>query len=78
MFLPKAAKRPNLRGFLCTKDASVYLGLSHRTLEKFRLTGAGPVFHKFGRRVLYSPEDLEQFAAERRRISTSDPGSQGF
>ena len=60
--------------FYLTREASEYLGLSHRTLEKFRVAGGGPPFHKFGRRVLYSREDLDGWAASRRRRSTSDPG----
>ena len=60
--------------YLDTKKAARYLGLSNRTLEKFRLTGEGPVFRKFGRRCLYSLNDLEAWAESRRRRSTSDLG----
>lgn len=63
-----------VRQFLPTTEAANVLGLSPRTLEKFRLTGEGPAFHKFGRRCLYQMADLEAWAAGRRRRSTSDPG----
>jgi hypothetical protein len=54
-----------------THDAAAFLGLSGRTLEKHRCTGTGPVFRKLGGRVVYAIEDLETWAAERRRSSTS-------
>ena len=62
--------------FLRTHDAAAFLGLSGRTLEKHRCTGTGPVFRKLGGRVVYAIEDLEAWAADRRRNSTSDPGPQ--
>ena len=61
--------------YMTTKQAAAYLGLSHRTLESYRSKGGGPVFHYFGRRVLYLLDDLRAWAAERRRSSTSDNGS---
>ena len=60
--------------FVRTHDAAAFLGLSGRTLEKHRCTGTGPVFRKLGGRVVYAIEDLEAWAAERARNSTSDPG----
>jgi hypothetical protein len=59
---------------LRTHDAAAFLGLSGRTLEKHRCTGTGPVFRKLGGRVVYAIDDLEAWAAERARNSTSDPG----
>ena len=60
--------------FLPTPKAASYLGLSPRTLEKFRVMGGGPAYHKFGRRVLYAFEDLEAWTEGTRRRSTSDRG----
>lgn len=60
--------------YLPTIHASEYLNISPRTLEKYRVVGGGPAFHKFGRRVLYCLKDLEDWAGSRRRRSTSDPG----
>jgi hypothetical protein len=57
-----------------THEAAAFLGLSGRTLEKHRCTGTGPVFRKLGGRVVYAIEDLEAWAAERSRKSTSDSG----
>ena len=62
--------------FVRTPDAAAFLGLSGRTLEKHRCTGTGPVFRKLGGRVVYAIDDLEAWAAERTRNSTSHPGSQ--
>lgn len=62
--------------FLRTHDAAAFLGLSGRTLEKHRCTGTGPIFRKLGGRVVYAIDDLEAWAAERARNSTSDPGPQ--
>jgi hypothetical protein len=60
--------------FFHTIKAAEYLGISPRTLEKFRVIGGGPTFHKFGSRVLYCLGDLDSWAAARRRNSTSDSG----
>lgn len=60
--------------YLSTPQAAQYLGLSPRTLEKMRVIGGGPLFHKFGRRVLYQEADLATWAESKRRRSTSDPG----
>lgn len=62
--------------FLRTHDAAAFLGLSGRTLEKHRCTGTGPIFRKLGGRVVYAIDDLEAWAADRARNSTSDPGPQ--
>lgn len=59
--------------FLSNVEAAVFLKLSPRTLEKMRVIGGGPRFRKFGRRVLYKLNDLEQWADGRACESTSDP-----
>jgi excisionase family DNA binding protein len=58
--------------YLTTREAAGLLRLSHRTLEKHRVIGGGPRFHKFGRRVLYALEDLESWANARSFEMTSD------
>jgi len=60
--------------YMGTREAAAFLGLSPRTLDRYRVTGEGPAFHKFGTRVRYARADLEKWAAERRRTSTSDDG----
>jgi hypothetical protein len=63
---------PN-RAVLRTKAAAKYLGLSESTLEKYRLTGEGPIYHKAGPKiVIYRPEDLDKWLNARRRRSTSE------
>ena len=61
--------------YLTTRRAAAYLGLSARTLDRYRVSGDGPVFHRFGGRVRYLRADLDDWAATRRRRSTSDDGT---
>ena len=65
----------NGSSYLSTREAAEWLGLSPRTLDRYRVTGEGPVFHSFGSRVRYLLADLEAWAQARRRTSTSDDGS---
>ena len=58
--------------YLGTREAAAILGLSPRTLDRYRVTGEGPAFHKFGRRIRYARADLEDWAGARRMTSTSD------
>ncbi len=60
---------------LNTREAAAWLNLSPRTLDRCRVSGAGPVFHRIGGRVRYLIADLETWAAGRRRVSTSDDGT---
>ena len=54
------------------KGAADFLGVSPRTLEKWRVAGGGPVFRKLGRRLVrYELSDLETFAGRDQRTSTS-------
>jgi hypothetical protein len=46
---------------------------SVRTLQKWRTSGAGPAYYKFGRSVRYSLVDLNQWLDQRRRFHTSQP-----
>lgn len=61
--------------YLKTPDAAVHLGLSARTLEKHRCYGTGPAYHKLGGRVVYAIADLDAWAGNGKRRSTSDPGN---
>ena len=61
--------------YLSTREAAEWLGLSPRSLDRYRVTGEGPYFHRFGGRVRYRRADLEAWARVRRRSSTSDDGS---
>ena len=48
---PQACPAPR---YLTNNEAAAFLRLSPRTLEKQRVIGGGPRFHKFGRRVMYA------------------------
>ena len=61
--------------FLRTPEAARFLGLSGRTLEKHRTFGTGPTYRKIGGRVIYRLEDLQRWAEQGLRVSTSDPGA---
>lgn len=67
---------PTLPRYLRTPDAARILAISPRTLEKHRVFGTGPVFRKLGGRVVYALSDLEAWAEEGARRSTSDPGAE--
>ncbi|WP_371637067.1 helix-turn-helix transcriptional regulator [Stappia sp. P2PMeth1] len=58
----KAAAARKGSPFLSTREAAFYLGLSYRTLEKMRLTDAGPRYRKHGRFVRYHIADLEAWS----------------
>lgn len=70
----RAAKARKGSPFLNTAQTAFYIGLSHRTLEKMRLTGGGPRFRKHGRYVRYHIDDLDAWSLGERRDSTSDKG----
>jgi len=61
--------------YLNTVQAGHLLGLSAKTLARYRCTGAGPVFCRFGNRIRYRREDLEAWGETRRRASTVDDGT---
>ena len=57
------------------RDAAAMLGLSDRTLQLWRQRGEGPPYVRISSRcVRYRVADLEDWAAERVRTSTADPG----
>ena len=59
-------------GFFDTRRAADYLGLSRRTLDGYRVSRAGPAFHRFGNRVRYRKPDLDASAARRRATTTAE------
>lgn len=62
--------------YLRTTEAGRFLGLSGRTLEKHRTYGTGPAYRKIGGRVVYVLADLEAWAQQGMRHSTSDTDAQ--
>ena len=63
--------------YLTPRQAADWFGLSVRTLDRYRASGEGPVFHRFGGRIRYRRDDLQAWADARRRTSTSDDGDGG-
>ena len=59
-------------GYIDTRRGVAWLGLSPRTLDGYRVSGAGPAFHRFGRRVRYRRADLDAWAAKRRATTTAE------
>ena len=64
----------NKAKLLTTTEAAEWLGLSPRTLERYRVTGEGPKFRKIGRWVRYTVADLDAWLEQCTRSSTSDDG----
>ena len=56
---------------LNTREAAAWLGLSPKTLERYRARGGGPEFQRFGARVRYLPAEVEAWASARRWTSIS-------
>jgi hypothetical protein len=59
--------------WLDTARAARYCGYGVGTLERYRISGAGPVYSRVGRRVLYHRDDLDQWLRLGLRRSTSGP-----
>lgn len=57
--------------FIPETEAADYLCQSVRTIQKWRVTGAGPQFFKFGRSVRYRRRDLFNWVEERRKAHTA-------
>jgi hypothetical protein len=53
------------------RAAAAALGISHRTLQSWRVRGGGPTYIKMGRSVRYDIAQLEAWARARERASTS-------
>ena len=57
-------------GRLDVKNASIYIGLSEKTLAQMRCEGTGPKYTKRGR-VFYYVDDLDAWLKEGRVVSTA-------
>lgn len=55
-------------------EAAVILCQSKRTLQKWRVTGFGPVYYKIGSSVRYRLDELNAWIESRRRRHTSENG----
>ena len=61
----EAAHRREDSHYVATREAAERLGLSPSTLARYRTTGAGPRYFRFGGCVRYRGDDLEAWAAGR-------------
>ena len=57
-----------------TKKTAELFGISHRTLESWRISGQGPAFIKMGKLVKYKQSDLDEFLLNQTRANTSSNG----
>ncbi len=62
----RPARRFTGRVHVDTREAAERLGLSPGTLARYRITGAGPCYYRFGGCVRYTETDLEAWTAKRR------------
>jgi predicted DNA-binding transcriptional regulator AlpA len=61
-----------MQPLLTQRQCAEMLVLSERTLERLRVTGAGPKFLRIRHSVRYRPADVEQWLASRTVRSTSE------
>ena len=61
----------DLQMYLSTPQTAAILGLSARTLDRYRINGVGPAFYKLGHVVRYARTDVEDWVRACRRFSTS-------
>jgi hypothetical protein len=66
----RAAQARRGSPFLNAAQAALYVGLSHRTLERMRTEGGGPRFRKHGRYVRYHIADLDLWSESVARRTT--------
>ncbi len=64
--------RQQISEIFTTSEAAVYTRIAVATLERFRLTGDGPVFAKLGGAVRYRKRDLDGWIESRLVQSTSE------
>lgn len=63
-----SAERNQAKPYPTVREAALYVGVSQSMLAQWRCSvPGGPQFRKLGRRVLYSPADLDKFLEERCR-----------
>lgn len=60
------------REMLRPPRAAAFLGVSPRTLAKWRWEGVGPPFKRVGRAIVYSPDDLDAWLSSRTFTSTAE------
>jgi hypothetical protein len=66
-----------MQPLLTQDELAELLKLSVRTVERLRVTGAGPKFLRIRHSVRYRPEDAQAWLASRIVKSTSEENSNG-
>ena len=61
-----------MTALLDVKAAARYLGIGFSTLNKARVSGAGPKYSKILGRVMYRVEDLDRFVIQNQHKSTAE------
>ena len=72
MSIDSSPCRPGGSGFLTTKQAADYLNLGVSTLARWRVEGKGPQYALMGSAVRYRKADLDAWATDNIRRSTSE------
>jgi excisionase family DNA binding protein len=60
-----------LEPLLSTDQVAEYLGIAVNTLEKWRVQGKGPAYHKLGVFIRYRKSDVDAWI-DRQRINTTE------
>lgn len=63
------------KAHLTTPEAAEYLGISPNTLHRWRWSGDGPRYRKFGRCVRYARTDLDAYADGAAADNTAQEGA---
>ena len=66
-----------MEDLLTEQQVGKFLGVSLRTLQKWRLERRGPRFIKMGSLVRYRPEDLSGWLDSLPRLGTAAPEANG-
>lgn len=59
-----------MTNLLTAKETAERLGMSVDALTVLRHRGGGPAYIKFGRRIRYQPEDVEQWIKAQKVVPT--------
>lgn len=69
---PQSPGAQTLEPFVDENRGAEHLGVSSRTMQRWRMTGTGPPWFRIGRLAKYRIADLTTWAEAQARISTSD------
>lgn len=69
---PQSPGAQTTEPFVDEKRGAKHLGVSPRTMQRWRMTGTGPPWFRIGRLAKYRIADLTTWAEAQARTSTSD------